>query len=187
MKDKDYLEGLLKSDDKVLRAIYKNFSSRISTHIQQQGGTPEDAKDVFQDALMIIFNKSQSTDFELTSSFYTYLFSICKLTWYAKKRKKSRQTVTISDDNALTDSQSIEQELLDRESDNIYRENFQKLGAFCQKLLRLFFEKKNMTEITKALQLKNEHTARNRKYRCSQNLKKLMEKDERYQELMSDK
>ena len=32
------------------------------------------------------------------------------------------------DNNTLKDNQSIEQELLDRELDNIYRENFAKLG-----------------------------------------------------------
>ena len=39
-----------------------------------------------------------------------------------------RKAVTMPDNNTLKDNQSIEQELLDRELDNIYRENFAKLG-----------------------------------------------------------
>ena len=183
MQDNEYIKGLLDQDDKVLRAIYQNFAGRISNYIIKNGGSLEDAKDVFQDALMIVLEKVQSTDFKLSSSFYTYLFSVNKLVWYNKSRKKSRSTVTMPDDNTLKDNQSIEQELLDREMDNIYRDNFSKLGKLCQQLLQLFFAKKDMTEIAKALDLKNEHTARTRKYRCREQLKTLIEKDERYKEI----
>ena len=184
MSDKEYLAGLMRQDDKVLRAIYQNFAGRISNYILQKGGSPEDAKDVFQDALMVILEKVQSADFQLTSGFYTYLFSINKMIWYNKSRKKSRNTVTMPDDNTLRDNQDIEQAILNREMDNIYRQNFSKLGVLCQQLLRLFFAKKEMSEIAEQLELKNEHTARTRKYRCQEQLRKFMEADNRYQELM---
>ena len=87
------------------------------------------------------------------------------------------------DDNTLKDKQDIEQAILNREMDKIYRDNFSKLGMLCQQLLRLFFVKKNMTEIAQQLELKNEHTARTRKYRCQEKLRKLMHADNRYKEL----
>lgn len=183
MQDLDYIKGLRLQDDKTLRAIYKNFAGRISYYILKNGGTPEDASDVFQDALMIILEKIKADDFELNSSFYTYLFGVNKLVWYNKSRKKSRNNVTMPDDNTLKDKLDIEQAILDREMDNIYRENFNKLGILCQQLLRLFFIKKEMTEIAATLNLKNEHTARTRKYRCREQLKKLMEADDRFIEI----
>ncbi|MFK7946675.1 MAG: RNA polymerase sigma factor, partial [Saprospiraceae bacterium] len=173
---------LINQDDKVLNAIYQNFAGRISNYILQKGGSPEDAKDVFQDALMVVLQKVQSPDFEINSTFYTYLFSVNKMLWYNKSRKKSRSTVTMPDDNTLRDNHSIEEELINRELDNIYRNNFVKLGELCQQLLQLFFRKKTMIEIAAQLKLKNEHTARTRKYRCQKNLKKRMEADERYLE-----
>ena len=142
MQDNKYIEGLLRGDDKMLRAIYKNFSGRISNYVIKNGGSKEDAKDIFQDALMIILQKAQSPDFELTSSFYTYLYSVCKLVFYGKRRKKTNQTVTIPEDNTLKDTYSIEQELINRELDKVYRDNFSKLGLLCQQLLKLFFNKK---------------------------------------------
>ena len=157
MSDEDYLAGLIRQDEKVLRAIYQNYAGRISHYILQKGGSPEDAKDVFQDALMIILEKVQSPDFKLTSSFYTYLFGVNKLLWYNLSRKKSRKDVTMPDDNTLKDRYDIEQELINRELDNVYRYNFSKLGQLCQQLLSLFFERKTMTEIAQQLDLKNEH------------------------------
>lgn len=187
MQDEDYIKGLLEEKEEVLKAIYQNFAGRITAHILKNGGTREDAKDVFQDALMIILQKVQSPDFELTSQFYTYLFSVCHLTFKAKRRKKANQTVTIPEANTLIDKLNIETELANREKDNIFRENFSKLGDFCQRLLRLFFDEKSMTEIAEKLDLKNEHTARTRKYRCQEKLKKRMETDERYQEILDKK
>jgi RNA polymerase sigma factor (sigma-70 family) len=182
LQDNQYIKGLIKQDDKILKAIYQNFAGRISHYILKNGGSLQDAKDVFQDALMIVLQKVQSTDFELNSSFYTYLFGVNKLVWYNLSRKKSRKDVTMPDDNTLKDKHNIEEELINRELDNIYRSNFVKLGELCRQLLRLFFEKKPMTEIATQLKLKNEHTARTRKYRCQEQLKKLMEADERYLE-----
>jgi DNA-directed RNA polymerase specialized sigma24 family protein len=49
----------------VLRAIYQNFAGQISNYILQKNGSPEDAKDVFQDAIMIILEKVQSRSLPL--------------------------------------------------------------------------------------------------------------------------
>lgn len=186
MQDQDYITGLLEGRDATLKAIYKNFAGRITSHILKYGGTREDAKDVFQDALIIILQQAQSPDFQLTSQFYTYLFGICNLVFKAKRRKKSNQTVTITEEATLRDSFDIEKEITQRERDKIYKRNFGKLGEFCQQLLQLFFKKKNMTEIAEALNLKNEHTARTRKYRCQEKLKELMKKDPFFNEIMKD-
>ena len=91
--------------------------------------------------------------------------------------------MTMPDDNTLKDNEDIEQALLNREMDKVYRDNFSKLGMLCQQLLRLFFAKKDMTKIALELELKNEHTARTRKYRCQEKLRKLMQADNRYKEL----
>jgi RNA polymerase sigma factor (sigma-70 family) len=171
----------------VLRAIYQNFSGKISNYIMQKGGSLDDAKDIFQDALLIVINKVQSTDFQLSSSFYTYLFSVNKYLWFNKSREKSRNNVSIPEDNTLRDDNNIERELLHKEKDAIFHDNFKKLGELCQQLLTLFFEKKNMTFIAQQLNLKNEHTARTRKYRCRESLKKLMYNDNRYQELKNER
>ncbi len=187
MQDGQYIKGLINQDRKVLRAIYQNFAKRISQYVLQQGGSVEDAQDVFQDSLLALMENVQSPDFKLKSSFYTYLFSINKYVWYNKAEKKARKSVTIPEDDLLIDQTNIERYLLNVEKENVFEANFSKLGAFCKQLLTLFFEKKSMTEIAERLQLKNEHTARTRKYRCREKLKQLIQSDSKYQELESKK
>jgi len=185
LENNKYIKGLLTHDPKILNAIYSDFSGKIQYHIQQKGGTKNDAKDIFHDALMVIYQKAQSPDFKLTSQFYTYLYSICHFMWDRKSKKKANNTVTIPDDNRLILEGDIIADIEKREKQNVFRDNVAKLGETCRKVLRLFFEKKSMTEIAAALEFKNEHIARTRKYRCGKELEKLIRNDQRYAELAS--
>jgi len=183
LKDKDYIKGLIRHDKVILDLIYKNFAPKIHRFIVSKGGSVEDAKDVFQDALMVIYTKAKEPDFELSSQFYTYLYSVCRFVYDRKRKKKSNNSVTITEQERFIDEQDIEREIIKRERYRVYQLNFKKLGALCQELLTLFYAKKTMGEIAHQLELKNEHTARNRKYRCQKELEKLITTDVHYEEL----
>jgi RNA polymerase sigma factor (sigma-70 family) len=187
LENKDYIKGLLIHDHKVLESIYSDFSGRIQHHIQQKGGTADDAKDIFHDALIVIYQKAQSPDFKLTSQFYTYLYGICHFMWDRKRNKKANNTVTIPEDDRLILQEDIVADIESREKQRVFRENIVKLGETCRKILRLFFDKKSMTEIAAALNFENEHIARTRKYRCGKKLETLIKADSRYAELKNQK
>lgn len=188
MKNQKYINGLLENDNLILNEIYANYFSAIEQYILNNSGTSNDAQDVFQDGLMVIYNKAQSEDFELTSSFHTYLYSICRFTWLRKMRKSSKYT---SLPERFEESEeldfSFEEAIYEREKHKIFRDNFEKLKLFCQKILNYYFSDLSMEEIAVKLELKNAHTARNRKYRCQKELEKLVILDKRYKELNEDK
>ena len=151
--------------------------------VKKNGGTAEDARDIMHDALMIFYQKAQSPDFQLTSLFYTYLYGICLRLWDRKRKKKSSQTVTIATDHRYKSDEDLLRDIELRERHLVFRSAFQKLGGLCQQLLELFFAKTPMNDIAQQLDLKNSHTARNRKYRCQKELEKLVKSDARYKEL----
>lgn len=183
MDNQNYIDGLLRNDDKVLKMIYHNYAGRIKNHVVRNGGSADDAKDIFQDALMIIYKKAQNDDFELTSQFYSYLFGICRNLFDRKRKKNARNSMTKVDLDGYIYDSDLEQDLFDREKHKIYTEKFQKLDKFCKKILELYFTKVRMEEIAITLNLKNAHTARNRKYRCQKELEKMIRADVRYKEL----
>ena len=182
MADQKYLQGLLKNDREILEEIYDRFSARITELIVNQGGTIEDARDVFHDALMVIYEKVRTNEFELTSSFYTYLHSVSYYIWDRKRKKMLRNAVTVEELGRLTEVEGFEKEIHQREKDRLFLDSFQKLGPVCQQLLELFFAKTSIKEIARQLQLKNEHAARTRKYRCQKKLEDLIKKDERWKD-----
>ena len=179
-----YIEGLIRHDRKVLQDIYKNFSHRIERHIVKTGGSIEDAKDVFQDAIMVIYRKVKTPDFELSSQFYTYLFGICRFIWDRKRKKKGNNTVTILENNRYTSKDNLEKDMIKQERLSFYQQKFSELGDECKQLLELYYTKMSMTHIAEQLGLSNEHAARSRKYRCLKKLENLMKEDERFAELI---
>ena len=77
----DYFKALIEGEEKGLRKLYEAFLPRIGHFITTHGGTKEDARDIFQDALMIIYQKANEGKLELTSNFYTLLYGICRKLW----------------------------------------------------------------------------------------------------------
>ena len=94
-----YINGIITGNSAVINEVYRNYIPKISDYIRRKGGNLEDAKDVFQEAIMVIFRKAQLAGFELKSSFYSFLFGICRNIWLQKiipeTKKKKRKTTKI--------------------------------------------------------------------------------------------
>jgi len=67
--NQQYLKAIRTGDDAGLRSIYLDFFPRITSLITRNGGTPDDAQDVFQDALVVLFEKCRDKNFVLSSAF----------------------------------------------------------------------------------------------------------------------
>lgn len=181
-----YLDGLLRQDPDSIKAIYTDFAPRIRQMILQAGGTDDDARDVLQEALLVVWRKAQTPDFELTSGFYTYLFSVCRFTWLRKRRKKDNNTVTIEPALGLDNGEDIQHELETSERQRLFYRHLARMSEKCQRLLRLFFGGKSMRDIGAQLSIDTEHAVRNRKYRCQKKLEDSITSDPAYREHRSD-
>lgn len=178
-----YLQGLLDKDPTVVQSIYTNFASRIEAMVVQHGGSRESARDVFQEALLVIWRKAQQPDFELTSSFYTFLYSICYFTWQRQRKKKDNNTVTIAAAEGSIDGEDIQRQLETNERTQLFRSHLAALSDECRRLITLFLAGKKMQEIAALLGIDNDHAARNRKYRCQKKLEQSIITDPRYREI----
>lgn len=183
LESTDYIKGLIENNPEILRQIYVDCSDKVKNYIQKQGGSVDDAKDIFQDALMVIYRNALKEDFELTSQFDTYLIGICRFIFLNKNKKNRNNHVTNDALERYTYDSNLEKAILEHEKHEIYESNFQKLGQLCRDILELYFAKINMEMIAEKLNLKNAHTARNRKYRCQKELEQLIRADMKYQEL----
>lgn len=178
-----YLSGLLAEDPQIMKLIYTDFARRIEVMVAQNGGSKEDSRDVFQEALIIIWRKAERPDFKLTSGFYTYLYSVCYYTWVRKREKKDNNTVTITGTEGLENDTSIQEELETSERHQLFKQHFAALGSECKRLISLFWRGTKMKEIAKLMNIENEHAVRNRKYRCQKKLEEHIKNDPRHVEL----
>jgi len=175
--DSELLSGLKSGDEmkkgKALRFIYKDSFPIVKSYILKNSGNEEDAADVFQDALIIFYEKIRLGQFELTSALQTYIYAVSRNIWL-KRLKLSQKQLKY---NPETEEVIIELELFDIvEDEDRYQKVSQALsemGEACQKILMLYyFERKRMKEIAVNMNFKNEQGAKNKKSKC---LKKIRE------------
>ncbi len=178
-----HLDALAKGEEKGLREIYRQYLPRISKLITGNGGSGEDARDVFQDALIVLYEKACDPGFKLTSSFYTLLYGICRNIWGNRLQRKSRTEVTLESPDKYRLSEDMEKAIEQEEENAVFWEAFERLGDDCQRLLRLFFEKVKMEDIAETMGYGSTSYAKKRKFQCKEQLINLARSDSRFREL----
>ena len=180
-----FLNALLEPDKKKLLELYELFFPMIKKMVLEGRGNNEDAEDVFQDSLEIIYLKAQKAEFKLTSEFGTYLYSIGRNVWYNKLRKKSRTNISLSklDIDFPTEFNDPYFEKVERWK--VYEKAFNKLKEDCKKVLSMFFQKKTMNEIALEMGYEDSYPT-TKKYNCYKSLVKMIEKDPAYWELRNN-
>ena len=148
--------------DKAFRELYKLYP-RIEKLILSKGGTKADANDVFQEALIILNRNLEKSGFNLTASFYTYLYSVSRFIWKDQQNQFSKQELQDLKPEAI----SIFHSVLEEQKYQVAETAFRELGERCQQLLQRFYLK-NMSfkDIAKTMQFKSEKIAKNQKYKC---------------------
>jgi RNA polymerase sigma factor (sigma-70 family) len=186
MEQHDYLPALLTGDRAVLLRLYEVHFPVIRGLVRDRGGTEADAKDIFQDAILVIYKKAQQPGFQISSQFGTFLYGICRNLWLNRCTKKSASAeVTLSDDaKYIPEDDSFEADLLHVEQGNLFWRAFRQLGEDCKKLLELYFQKVPMDAIATQMGYGSEGYARRRKLQCKDRLVELAKADPAYGELL---
>ncbi|MEZ5039761.1 MAG: sigma-70 family RNA polymerase sigma factor [Saprospiraceae bacterium] len=177
-----YLKGLLAQEDKILEEMYDQFFPSILKHIRSNSGRLEDAEDVFQDTLVILYKQAQKGSLDLNSRFSTYLFAVARNQWYKRLRDVYQRETPIELAPEI-DNASWEETLGETERQQLVKSKFKELGEGCQQVMRLYLEKRSMQQIAEAMGYKDAGYARKKKCVCQQQLIDLVRKDPRYREL----
>lgn len=177
--EQELLKELATGERIATEQIYSKHYPIITKWIRNNGGTESDAADVYQEAMVILYEKAQTEDFRLTCKIGTYLFSISKNLWYKKINKSQKQPDSLSEpgfeeklDRAYEDDINVH-----HERENHFRQlddALEQLGEPCSSLLKAFYQQdKSMTEIALQFGYTNPDNAKTQKYKCLTRLKKL--------------
>ncbi len=174
--ERELLRGLSANDAVAIEEIYRNNFGAIQALIIKNGGNSEDASDLFQEAMVVLFQNSQSDSFVLTSSLKTYLYSVSRRLWLKKLQKEKRLYLTTTD--VLSDIVPVEDDLetYERKSERLelLELALEKIGEPCRSLLKAFYiDKKSMPEIATLFGYTNSANAKTQKYKCLMRLKKI--------------
>lgn len=173
--DKEIVLGILSDSGIVLDKLYKGYFPMVLQFILKNNGDENDAKDVYQEAIIIVYNKIKQGDFELSSKLKTYIYSICRRIWLKKLGQKSKQTLNIKDfeDVLAVDEEVIHHEETDRKFERM-QVALHELGEPCKTIIQDFYlNSLSMQAISEKFGYTNTDNAKTQKYKCLQRLKKL--------------
>ena len=161
---------------------YHEYLPMIQNFILKNSGNETDAKDLFHDTIVIIFNKINAKELKLTSSFKTYFFAISKNLWHQRLKILSK-TDSIDDRLNLNNTVIEQEEYLDFEEEKLYQAHFKKLDKECQKILAGFFDKKSFRDIADDLKYKPSYIKK-LKFKCKEKLIQGITNDPVFKELI---
>ncbi len=179
LREDEIVLGLRNNDSKILRLIYKKNFPSILKYILTNSGSEEEARDIFQESMIVLYRNAQKESFVLTSSVQTYLYSIAKRLWL--KKLKGNSWLMRLDDKEKEDEDagfSVSGELTEYQEKEQQYERIQtgmsQLGEPCHSIIKDFYVNHlNMVEISAKYGYTNADNAKNQKYKCLQRLKKI--------------
>ena len=180
ISDIDIITGVHNQDDKVLNWLYDSYFQSVRNHVLNNSGSDDDVSDVFQDAIIVLYNQITEDKLRLTSDLKGYFFGIARNVWNSQLRKKQK---TIELEFDLPDEEETEDQS-DPTLERIISRVFQLLKPDQQMVLNLFSDGLSYEEIAVKLNLKNEVYARRKKYLCKEALLELVKEDPEYQEYL---
>ena len=178
--DKTYLDAIRNNDRIILSEMYRHFYPKVLAVVKNKGGNSEDAQDVFQDALIVIYKKLVKDELSLTSSFESYLKGVCRLIWL-KKHSRNNRVSNVSNPEIELKKIAIEAKVDFQELDRtkLLYNKLEVLSEDCRTLLLYTFSKLSGAEIAKKMGYTIEYVKRKR-YKCKQRLMELIKSDPQY-------
>ena len=173
--EKALLEGLAASDKRAIETIYRENFNMVQSLVINNNGSADDAKDVFQEAMIVLYEKARSGVFELNCQIKTYIYSVCRRLWLKRLQQLNRFSPPVEDFESTV---PVEEEVEEHEKRNTEFEMMDKaigsLGEPCKSLLEAYYlQKQNMQIIAANFGYTNADNAKNQKYKCLMRLKKI--------------
>lgn len=172
-ENKRVTDGILSGNQKIFNDLYEYEFPKVVNLVVRHSGNIESAKDVFQDAVIILIEKVYSNKLDLTCSIETYLYSICKYLWMDQLRRNKRviQMIKLFDKEYITNDFSIYLYGTPDIYETVNTE-INKLGDPCQQLLECYYYKQmTWEEIAIKLGYASAASARNQKYKCLERIR----------------
>lgn len=180
LTDDELLAGLANGSDDALTQLYRRYFPMVLHFVTTNSGSEDDARDIYQEALVVLYEKVRCGSLELHCQLKTYIYSVSRRLWLKQLNHRSRFMVRDVENPAhdkLAVSE-IDDDLLDHEERDrqfdLMADSLGRLGEPCRTLLEDFYlQHLSMLEITEKFGYTNPDNAKTQKYKCLMRLKRL--------------
>jgi RNA polymerase sigma factor (sigma-70 family) len=153
-------------------SLYLESFPAIARHISKMGGSFEEAKDVFQDALVIYYEKTRLDKLVLKQGEKAYLFGIARHLWNKRYKENSNEVSLDQLDNGLDENPGLADSLYEEVSSVRLLGLLAKAGEKCMQLLSAFYyENLDMETLAKRFGFSGARSATAQKFKCLEKVK----------------
>lgn len=175
-----------KLNDEALNHLYRKNYETIANLVKRNNGSASDGADVFQDALIVLYNQVKRQELNLNCSLSTYLYSVSRNLWLNKLRQKNWETSLTDQHEFVPIPENQMMSLIRDEKGEILLKLIQQLGEECRKLLVYFYyERIKIKKIVSLLGFGSEQSVKNKKAKCVKRLKEMAAKNVLFQDYFS--
>ncbi len=177
--DKKLLTELKQGKVEAFEELYSRYFKMAASFVQNNGGSSEDTKDIFQEALFVLVKKLRQPDFQLTAKLGTYTFSIVRHLWLKRLRQKGNYQLVDQDKQLesipLNDNDiEVKQEM--EHKHELIAKTMANLKVECRQIiLASYYEKLSHAEIAEKLGYAVKFV-RVKLHRCMESLRKMVHK-----------
>src|SRR5688500_16794011 len=174
--DEALIAGIRNDDDRALADLYKIHYPMVAHFILSNSGSSDEAKDIFQETILIFYEKIKDGSLTLTCQIKTYLYSVARRLWLKKLAEKNRFSGVIDSENFISLESENDAELPEETEQKyaVMERAMNMLGEPCRTLLEDFYiNASSMQDITEKFGYTNADNAKNQKYKCLMRLKKM--------------
>lgn len=160
------IQQIQEGSQKALQYLYKLHYGMIENLIRKNNGSDEDAQEIYQEAMLVVYDKLQKPDFKLSCSLKTYIYSVCRNMWMYQLRKTEQNQARFSDFEQFI---PVEEDIAGEnpEYEAILGEVMNLIDDKCRQLLELFYYHSLSLEIiAEKLGYNNSNTAKSKKNKC---------------------
>lgn len=175
-EDARILDLIREGDEEALIKLYDSNRKPIEAFVARNHGSRDDAEDMLQEALVILWERVRSGRFQHQAKLNTFLFATVKNIWLRRLARQKKEFPSVVElDQSVDDNPSPLERLIEGEQAKLVRHALDTLGDPCRKLLLLFYwEEMTMEEIAEELGFANAETVKSKKYQCKKALEKLL-------------
>jgi RNA polymerase sigma factor (sigma-70 family) len=178
------LKGIFENDNTVIQYVYDKYFNTIKSFVLRYGGAEEDAWDIFQDGIVVIYEQIKQENLVVKNSFLTYFYTVCKYQWLKVIRERDSKYFQSIEDSLEADRLNLNDqyheldEAIEKEKRiKLYQKNVAKLSKECQALLKLVAKGYKIDEITTELDYKSTGFTYKKRRLCKERLIKLINTD----------
>jgi len=154
--------------EKFFGRLYEEIFPIVATFVSHRNGTLQDAKDVFHDALIILYEKMVSNKLPNGVSADLYLVGIAKHVWI-RKFNRNKLSVSLSDTEAAI---TLPADFFTDTNDRKILSLIETTGKRCLDMLKsLYYDKLSLADVAKNLGYGSTHSASVQKFKCLEKMR----------------